>query len=357
MQREKLYKTATILYATVAILICFCLLCVTCSAKHAEAHFQYVTALSNSELWTYDLGLETVPQYGTPTNSPYVFNPFVRNAYVVDSDGNSANVVPISLEYDYYGYFLTTDNPSRVMNATARITTDSLLFDGAINTIEFELCVPCTSTYEEQFDNLSLWFNVNGQNLVPSRISVQKYRWRAVNIVGAPVTTDTFYTYSYSVYYDTPIQVNTNSVIAMSMPVCPYDFTGATVPVGIVFGYNSLSLEYYDTFEEAQNQQILEALEKYPYKVEADEYIRENDEIRDAMQEIVDIEEDFYSDVVLDDGFSQDVPISDGSPDDVATQVSTLGNAFAFVWKPWVITLVITGISLATISYALFGGS
>lgn len=143
----------------------------------------------------------------------------------------------------------------------------------------------------------------------------------------------------------------------MSLPVCPTDFTGASVPVGIVFGYNSFNFEYYDTFEEAQNQQILESLEKYPYKGEAENYIRETDEIRDAMQEIADIEEDFYSDVVLDDGFSQNVPISDGSPDDVATQITTIGNAFAFVWKPWVITLVITGISLATISYALFGGS
>lgn len=192
MKREKLYKTATIFYAVASVLVCLCLLCVTCSAKHAETHFQYVTALTNSELWTYDIGLEYIPQYGQPSNNPYITNPFVRDSYFIDPEYGTANVVPVRQEYDYYGYFMTTDNPSRTMDASALITTDPLLFDGAINTIEFELCVPCSETYVERFDKLSLWFVVNGQNLVPSQISVTRARWRPLENITAPLLQSTF---------------------------------------------------------------------------------------------------------------------------------------------------------------------
>lgn len=340
---RKLYTIlTTILYISLSLCLVFALT-FSVSAEERTAYFNRTIAIVDP--WDCQLGLYFIEIQNTPT---YVINPFIEGDYLID--GMPAPVTPITEQYEYYGIVSVLDNGSQNSNANILVGSDIVGTNGAINTISFELCIPCVSSYSELFLTNNFSVNINNKLYYPDSLNVigtDVYTY--VPIMGAPTSTPyTIQAFKFTVYFDTPFEVTAGSYFSMNLPVRAFNFSQpVNQTIGIVWGYSSITYDFYATLDEAQNAHIINSLDKFPNRVKYDDVIDSNESLAGEFSEVQNFEQSLYDNMSFAEGFDQ------GTADDI----NYLFGKLDFLFAGWVVNLLLAGISLACISYALYGGS
>lgn len=341
---RKLYIIlTTIIYISFSFVL-VCALTLSSPADTITTYFNRTYGITDP--WDSQLDLSYAEIYSY-TDS--IINPFIPNDYIVN--GQIVNTTPVTERYDHYGVVSVLDNGKQKANTSVYVGTDSFTTSaGAVNTITFELCIPGVSSYSNDFLTNNCAVVVGGRTYYPDSLNVIAtdpiiYHY----IYGAP--TDTPYTiqaFKFSVYFDTPFEVNAGAYFSMFIPVHAFDFSeNLRETIGIVWGYSDIELDFYETLDEAQNAHIINSLDKFPNKVKYDGAIDFNESLAGEFSEVQNFEQSLYDNMSFSEGFDQ------GTTDDI----NYLFGKLDFLFSGWVVLLILSGISLACIAYALYGGS
>lgn len=341
MNVGKICTTATkIVFAILGacLLVCSTSL-VIASADTLTTSFTWTSAVIGD--WHSELNLT----YDDITNtSAYVINPFIPRSY-----SQQGVITPITQRYQHYGTVTRTntgavDNGSTTLNVS---TTNISDVDIAVNTITFEFCLPTTTEQPIDIENRNFSFRYGSEVIYPSHVDIlHSDTVLDSSIAGAPVQEQFTYSYQIVLYFDEILRLPANSYFTFTLPVNAYSFTMAyPAEVGIVWGYNDIVLEYYQTYEEAQNAVIINSLTKYPHREQLENFIEENESFADDVESIHDVEQS------LADEFSVDESVVV----DVAGIVRDFDEMLDISEIPFIKYLVIIGMSLALISLVLYG--
>lgn len=342
-------KTATkIIVVCLGLALTLSTLFLSVSAETVKLYFDWTSAITTP--WESTLGLYYIEIHNTPT---YVINPFVERDYQVGQAPNYAIETKVLVEerYEYYGIIQRIDNSNTQANSTVAVSTQNISTTaGAVNTVTLEFCIPSAGNYADYINEYSFGLTVNGVKKEPDNITViATEKMTYIPIVGAPVDSQTLQAFKVMLYYDQPFETYEHSYFTMSIPVRAFNFNiDQNIPVGIVWGYNSINVDFYSTLSEAQNANIINSLNKFPNKVKYEQDINENESLADSLSQAGDFEQSLYD----------NLSIADGLPTDIENNVGVIFGEMAFLWEQeWVIMLVTCGIGLAILSYALYGGS
>lgn len=309
------------------------------SADTLTTCFTWTSAVIGS--WHSELNLT----YDDITDvSDYVINPFIPRSY-----SQQGVITPITQRYQHYGKVTRlnnggVDNGSTTLNVSTTNITD---VDIAVNTVTFEFCVPTTTEQPVNIENNNFVFRYGSEVIYPTFIDILRSDSVIDSyIAGAPVQDQFTYSYQVVLYFDEIIRLRANSYFTFTLPVNAYSFIEPfPVEVGIVWGYNDIILEYYETYEEAQNAIIINSLTKYPHREQLENFIEENESFADDVESLHDVEQS------LADEFSVDESVVV----DVAGIVRDFDEMLSISEIPFIKYLVIIGMTLALISLVLYG--
>lgn len=342
-------KTATkIIIVCLGLVLISSALFLSVSAETIEVPFTWTSVIV--EPWQSTLSLSLSQIETTPV---YVINPFVKRQYQVGQYPNYAveELILIDEPYEYYGVILRNDNSNTTGNTSLAVSTSNISNTaGAINTITLEFCIPSAGNYTDYINDYEFSLVVGGVQKTPDNITIiSSDKMTYLPIVGAPVDSQTLQAFKVMLYFDSPFEVNQGAYFTMSIPVRAFNFNiNSNIPVGIVWGYNSINVDFYSTLVEAQNANIINSLTKFPNKVKYEEDINNNESLSDSLSQAGNFEQSLYD----------NLSIADGLPPDIDNNVAVIFGEMSFLWEQeWLVILITTGIGLAVLSYALYGGS
>lgn len=289
-----------------------------------------------------------------------VINPFIERSFAVNGDlTNTYTDTLITESFDKYGQALYSATIPREDGDFVRygemiLYSDSFSSEGSFNTVTIDICLPVVEY--SGYDDIANWdYKIS---LLSSGVAttldcetsiVASDPYVYSDMVGAPALSVFFRTYRMMFYFDGSVSVSSGDSVSIVLPLAAYAFQQAySFTEGIVFGYNFLEIDFYESLQEAQNEIIINALTKFPNKVKYESAIEENESLAVEMEKVEQFEQSMYDLIELPTGFDQDS----------AVKVDNVFDGISFIWDyPWVTTLILTGISLALLSYALFGGT
>lgn len=352
MNDEKSCKTATKFFGVIGTCIVLSLSLLFCPliASATELNVPFIAVDSISTPWNvqFNLTLEQTPS--NDNSNQYTINPFKSMRITDPESGVNGIVTPITETFDNYGYAYH-NGPTSNSSTYLTLSTDAISTSGgAINAVNIQMCVPMVSNEVDLVERSNYNIRVAGVSYSPDYVTFSKsLPYYMSNIYGAPVETWTFYIYNVLIYFDDIIEILPNSYISISVPITSFNFTmDLSYTVGCVFAINDAVVDYFPSFEAAQNDIIINNLEKFPQKDKYNDTIEDNESLGDEFSKVGDFEESLYD----------NLPDTSGLPEDVDNDVRLLFGGLSFIYEqPFVITLITIGISCAILSYALYGGS